>query len=350
MAQRPSDSTASGAAAAVTEGRPRDPGPLLGSSEAFAAFRAELERVAASPATVLIAGESGVGKGLAAAHLHARSSRREGPLVVAALAAVAPTLLEAALFGHERGAFTDAHRSRLGLFQRASGGTLVLDDVDLLPLGVQGKLLRVLQERVVEPLGAEAPVPVDVRIVATTHKDLAAEVEAERFRLDLYYRIAVVPLAVPPLRARPGDLDELVPALIERVARRLGVPARPVRDEALARLRAHAWPGNVRELENALERVHALGGGGATPVAAAELAFLAEPGAGIADELAREALGHGLGVQEMTTAMMRQALAEQRGNVSRAARQVGLTRRAFEYRLARADAGADDGGAGEEEA
>jgi len=326
---------------------------LIGSSETARRFREQVEKAAASDATVLFVGESGAGKALAARALHEASARRAAPFVVADIAAVPPTLAEAALFGHERGAFTDAHRAREGLFRRAEGGTLVLDDVDLLDKGVQAKLLRVLQEGVVEPVGAERPVEVDVRVVATTNRDLEAEVEADRFRADLYWRLAVVPLALPPLRARPEDVEELARHLLAGAAARLGTAERELSSGALERLRAHPWPGNVRELENALERVLVLGAAaGAAPIEAGELDFLAEGRAGVPEELARQALAHGLTVDELTGAMLDEALAEQRGNVSAAARRVGLTRRAFDYRLAQRSGdrknGAEPAEAGEE--
>ncbi len=308
---------------------------LVGSSEAFQSFRALLHQAAQSQATVLLQGEGGTGKGLAAVELHRRSGRSSGPFVVAHLAAHAPTLLEAALFGHERGAFTDAHRSRPGLFRQAEGGTLVLDDIDLLGPELQGKLLRTLQERIVLPLGAEQEVPVDVRLVATTRRDLRSEVAAGRFREDLYYRLAVVTLVLPPLRARVGDLAELATVLAQRVAARLRVGARPLTVDVLTRLAAHGWPGNVRELENALERVFALAPDPSRPVEAAEFDFLNEAGEGMLEALAGEALGQGFTIDELALAMMKRALGEQHGNVSAAARQVGLTRRAFDYRMSR---------------
>jgi DNA-binding NtrC family response regulator len=295
-------------------------------------FLERLRRASASESTVLLHGESGTGKSAAAARLHAWSARAAGPLVSVSLVATSPTLIEATLFGHERGAFTDAHRSRAGLFRRAQGGTVVLDDVEHLPLETQVKLLRVLQERVVEPLGAEASVPVDVRVVATAGTPLEREVEAGKFRSDLYYRLSVLPLEVPPLRVRRQDLPELATDLLGRVAERVGVAARTLAPKALERLQAYAWPGNLRELENALERVLVLAEERVGPIEPEELAFLAEGVEGRADELARLALASGLTVDELGEAMLRRALEEHRGNVSAAARSVGLTRRAFEYR------------------
>jgi DNA-binding NtrC family response regulator len=311
-------------------------GPLAGRSAVSRAFLEELARVARSDATVLLSGESGVGKGIAARALHALSDRAGGPLVEVHLAAVSPTLVESELFGHERGAFTGAEAAREGCFRRASGGTLVLDDVHLLSPETQVRLLRVLQERTVEPLGGERAVPVDVRIVGTSGVDLAEEVAAGRFRDDLYWRLAVVPLDVPPLRARSEDLPELVAVLATRLAGRLGVAPRPFAPEALHILRSHSWPGNLRELENALARVLALvarrGSGAPRAVEPDELGFLTERLDGSADRLAAEALAQGLRVADVEQAMIRRALVEQRGNVSAAARQVGLTRKAFEYR------------------
>ena len=306
---------------------------LIGSCEPFRRFLDELAALSASDATVLLEGESGVGKGAAAKALHGTGNRAEGPLGVVSLAALAPNLIESALFGHERGAFTGAERARQGLFRQSDRGTVVLDDVDLLPLEAQVKLLRVLQERVVEPLGSEEAVPIDVRVVATTNRDLRREAAEGRFREDLYYRLAVVTLRVPPLRARREDLPELVQHLSQRVAQRLGCPVRPLSGPAQTRLEAHPWPGNVRELENALERVHVLSGAG--PIEAGELEFLDEAVRGAAHDLARNALAAGLEVDDVTLAMMEVALDEERGNVSAAARRVGLTRRAFDYRLSR---------------
>jgi DNA-binding NtrC family response regulator len=309
--------------------------PFLGSSSPLQRFLRELEEVARSPATVLLRGETGVGKTHAARLLHEASPRAAGPFVVADLAAMAPSLIEAALFGHERGAFTDAHRARLGVFQKAAGGTVVLQSIDGLPPPLQVKLLRVLQERVVEPLGGEAQ-PVDLRVVATTGRDLLADVRAGTFREDLYFRVAVVTLEIPPLRSRRDDFGVLVPALLELVSARVGVKARALAPEALERLRAHPWPGNVRELENALERVLVLDPGRdhSAPIGPAAFDFLTESAHGRAQEVALFALRQGLTADEVLRAMMERSLEECRGNISAAARRIGLTRRAFDYRMA----------------
>jgi len=314
---------------------------VLGDSPASRALARDLERVSAGEVTVLVQGESGVGKSLIARELHHRSSRAAGPLVEIALAALAPPLLEAELFGHEEGAFTGAQGRRPGRIRQAHGGTLVLDGIEVLPRELQAKLLRVLQEREVEPLGAEEAVPVDLRVVATSTRDLQTEVSQGEFREDLYYRLAVVKLDVPPLRGRGEDLDELADALLERAASRVGVQPRALDGDARARLAAHPWPGNVRELENALERALVLAGAaeaGEQPEAlrAEDFAFLGDGLTGAAERLAREALAQGLSLDELEGAMLVAALAEQRGNMAAAARQAGLSRRAFEYRLRKA--------------
>ncbi|MEM6671866.1 MAG: sigma 54-interacting transcriptional regulator [Planctomycetota bacterium] len=313
------------------------------SASHWSAFLASLDRIAAAgaqsptaPTTVLLQGESGAGKSWAARRLHDRSPRSEGPFIDLHLAGLAPTLLEAELFGHAEGAFTGAARARSGRFERADGGTIVLESIETLDLSLQVKLLRVLQERVVEPLGAETPVPIDVRVVATTARDLRTAVEEGAFREDLYFRLAVVALDVPPLRARaaaPG-FDDLCRAVIERVAARSGAAARPLSGDALAALAAHPWPGNLRELENALERVSVLGPTEA-PVTAQELAFLSEPLRGRAEELAAEALASGVEIDALDGALLDEALRLERGNVSAAARRIGLSRRAFDYRRKR---------------
>jgi two-component system, response regulator FlrC len=320
---------------------------MAGTSPAFRAFEREVRLLAASDVGVLIEGESGVGKNLTARGLHQSSARARGPLVEVDLSALAPSLLEAELFGHEEGAFTGAHRARGGRFQRAAGGTIVLDGVERLPEALQGKLLRVLQERQVEPLGAEAPVPIDVRILATTGRDLAGMVRERRFREDLYFRLAVVRLRVPALRERTGDVPDIARGMIEHAARRLGVPPRPLSAGALDRLAAHAWPGNLRELENAIERslvLAPLGSDGApVEIAAGEIEFLSEAVTGVPERLAREALAHGITLERFESALLAESLREQRGNIAAAARAVGLSRRAFEIRNHRhAESSRDD--------
>jgi two-component system response regulator HydG len=298
------------------------------------ALGARISALAGSTASVLIRGASGSGKNLAAKMIHARSARASGPLVVVNLAALAPTLIEAELFGHEAGAFTGAQRARTGRFRQAEGGTLVLDDVDGLPFEVQVKLLRVLQERVVEPLGSEAAVPIDVRVIATTTQDLRALAERGAFRNDLYFRLAVVELEIPPLRARPEEIPALARRLSLALAARHARAPRELSDEAMALLVENPWPGNVRELENALERVLVCPAGEpGVPVAASELEFLRRELSDAADEWVARALSLGLTMEAIERALLRGALREARGNFTAAARRVGLSRRAFEYRI-----------------
>jgi two-component system response regulator AtoC len=212
------------------------------------------DRAAATDATVLITGDSGTGKELLARRIHERSRRVSAPFVVVNCAALPESLAESELFGHEKGAFTGATGRHAGRFETAQGGTLFLDEVGELTEALQAKLLRAIEERVIERVGGTRPVPVDLRLVAATHRDLEHEVRRGRFRSDLFFRLNVVTLRLPPLAERPGDLDLLVPHFVERGAERLGVPPRPVSAEAMEALRRHRWPGNVRELKNVVER------------------------------------------------------------------------------------------------
>jgi two-component system response regulator HydG len=235
---------------------------ILGSSPAMRQVFSLLDRVADTDSTVLVTGESGTGKELVARALHRRSRRHAAPFVAVNCAAVPENLLESELFGHVKGAFTDARSARKGLFQQAHGGTLFLDEIAELPLAMQPKLLRALQERTVRPVGGDRDAPFDVRLIAATNRDLEAEVAAGRFRSDLFYRINVIPVAVPPLRARGGDVLLLAQRFVEKFAARGGRAVSGVSPEAAEALLAYDWPGNVRELENAMERAVALARGG----------------------------------------------------------------------------------------
>ena len=243
-------------AAALDEDRVREAGPLglVGDSRAMGKVREQVLKVAATDATVLVLGESGTGKELVARALHEASRRREGPFVPVSCAALPEGLLESELFGHERGAFTGATRRKIGRFELADGGTLFLDEVGDLPPQVQVKLLRVLQERRFERVGGEETLEVDVRLVSATNRDLARRVAEGRFREDLYYRLAIVPLRLPPLRERPEDVEGLAHYFLDKHAPRMGRRPRGFDPEALALLRRHGWPGNVRELENAVQQ------------------------------------------------------------------------------------------------
>ena len=231
---------------------------LLGSSEAMRQLFPLLEQIASSDASLIITGESGTGKDVVARAVHRTSKRAAGPLVSVNCAAIPEPLLESELFGHEKGAFTDARTSREGLFVQAHGGTLFLDEIGELPLGLQPKLLRVLEERVVRPIGGPSEVPFDARIIVATNRDLEAAVERKAFREDLYYRINVLSIALPPLRARGRDILLLAQHFLERFAVEVGAPALQLSSPAAQRLLAYAWPGNVRELRNCIERVVAL--------------------------------------------------------------------------------------------
>ncbi len=240
---------------------PKESFGIIGGSRVMRALVDLIRRVGPSEATVLITGESGTGKELVARALHQASPRSHGPLVSLNCGAVPATLLESELFGHVKGSFTDAKVDRSGVVREADGGTLFLDEVGELPPALQPKLLRLLQERTVRPVGAPREVPVNVRIVAATNVDLHAAVESGRFREDLYYRLDVVNLDVPPLRARGTDVLLLAQHFLQRSAERNHQSPKRLSDDAAALLVGHQWPGNVRELENAIERATTLGTG-----------------------------------------------------------------------------------------
>ena len=231
---------------------------LVGDSVVMSRVTELIARVGPSDASVLIEGETGTGKELVARAVHAASAQREGPFVAINCAAVPANLLESELFGHAKGAFTDAKAQRNGLFVQASGGTLFLDEIGEMPLEMQSKLLRALQERTVRPVGANTEIPFSARIVTATHRDLEGDVAKRRFREDLYYRINVVKIYVPPLRERASDVLKLATHFLNRFAARSGKPALAISPQAAERMLAYHWPGNVRELENAVERAVAL--------------------------------------------------------------------------------------------
>src|SRR5512138_3440267 len=235
-------------------GRGHDPHGLVGSSEAMRRVLEQVRKVASTDATALVLGESGTGKELVARAIHDESARREKPFISVSCAAIPEGLLESELFGHEKGAFTGAVKRKLGRFELAHEGTLFLDEVGELPPSVQVKLLRVLQERRFERVGGEETVEVDVRLVSATNRDLAEMVKEGRFREDLYYRLDVVAMRLPPLRERPGDVEELARFFVGKLGPRFGRRVSGFTPEALALLKRHRWPGNVRELENVVEQ------------------------------------------------------------------------------------------------
>jgi two-component system response regulator FlrC len=285
-------------------------------------------RVAQSDVTVLLNGESGTGKEVLARFIHGHSKRNTGPFVAVNCAAIPEQMLEALLFGHEKGAFTGAQARSVGKFVQANGGTLLLDEVTEMDLGLQAKLLRVLQEREVEPLGASKPVALDVRVLATSNRDLEQAVRDGAFREDLFYRLSVFPLRIAPLRERPGDIGALTTRFIAaRSPRPLTVaPA------ALARLQAHAWPGNVRELENVVQRALLLAEG--EPRIEAEHLALADNRSGAPQTLVASTSLAGELWEEETRRIVA-ALETHRGLRRQAAEQLGISDRTLRYKLSK---------------
>ncbi|HEX4895020.1 MAG TPA: sigma-54 dependent transcriptional regulator [Solimonas sp.] len=307
-----------------------DQGGLLGNHESIRQLRSLIERLARSQAPVHIAGESGTGKELVARLIHARGPRASGPFVPVNCGAIPSELMESEFFGHRKGSFTGAHRDKAGLFQSAEGGTLFLDEVADLPAHMQVKLLRALQERAVRPVGGEAEIPVNVRVISATHKNLQQLVAAGQFRQDLYYRLNVIEVRTPPLRDRREDIPLLAASILERLARSLGETSSPrLDDSALQALRSYPFPGNVRELENVLERALTLSEGGSVTVADLQLrqgapAPAPQDGAGGALEDQME---------EMEKRAIREALQQTRYNKTRAAELLGMSFRSLRYRI-----------------
>ncbi len=252
---------------------------LIGQSQPMQRVFQAITKVAATDASVFVQGESGTGKELVARAIHKNSRRKDGPFIKVNCGAITETLLESELFGHEKGAFTGAIKRKLGRFELAHGGTLFLDEIGDVPASMQVKLLRALQEQEFERVGGESPVKVDVRVISATNKDLQKEVAEGRFREDLFYRIHVVPVSLPPLRERRDDIPLLVSHFIEKLAPRTNPDVRTVADDVLGRLMAYHWPGNVRELENALEQALVFAEGKELTMAALP-AFLQGPSAG----------------------------------------------------------------------
>jgi len=306
---------------------------MVFTSEAMRRLAVLVGRVAPRDVTVLVVGESGTGKERVAEAIVRASRRADRPFVRFNCAALTPELAEAELFGHARGAFTGATRARPGLFGEADGGTILLDEVGELAPSAQGKLLRVLQEGEVRPVGEERVRRVDVRVLAATHRDLEEEVRAGRFREDLYYRLVVVQLRVPPLRERPEDVPVLARHFLDRFAARFGVSPLRVPDRLFDRLAAHSWPGNVRELENSIEGLVAL-----SPPEGLDLALL--PGGSTAPGRVGP-LGLKERVQAYERGLLVEALREAGGNRSEAARRLGISRVTLHDKLRRYGLGGD---------
>lgn len=323
----------------------RGAGELLGESEAMRRVYDRIAKVAATDVTVLICGESGTGKELAALAIHEQSTaRRTGEFVAMNCAALPSELIESELFGHEKGAFTGAAAQRKGKFELADGGTIFLDEIGDMSINTQAKLLRVLEERKVERLGSTHPVPVDVRVISATNRDLAAAVANEKFRADLYYRLRVVQIDLPPLRERRDDIAMLAQHFLDRCAEKYGLKCKIIARETMARLLAYDWPGNVRELRNAVERSAVLADGsqlepGDLPeeIRARRVEIVrstAKTPPADADSLAvpyladfREAR------REFERAYLERCLVETAGNVTRAAERVGMHRQSLQQKL-----------------
>jgi two-component system response regulator AtoC len=291
-----------------------------------------IAKIADFKTTVLITGESGTGKELVARAIHARSARKGAAFVAVNCGAIPENLLESELFGHKRGAFTDANADRRGLFEEASGGALFLDEIGELPLSLQVKLLRVLQEDTIRRLGDTKDIKVDVRIITATHRDLAADVKAGRFREDLYYRINVLPIAIPPLRSRREDVSLLIDHFITRNNARLGTSIRGVSVEARKSLLEYAWPGNVRELENTIERAMVL-----AETDVLQAADLPERLRDALDPVQVHLASGELSIKRTTAAieqiLIRRALQKTKGNRTRAAQLLEISHRALLYKI-----------------
>ncbi len=306
-------------------------GGIVGGGPAMKRVFETLRKVAPTDLTVFIRGESGTGKELVAQALHELSPRRERPFVAVNCAAIARELVESELFGHERGAFTGADARRVGRFEAANGGTLFLDEIGDMAPATQAKVLRVLQERRFERLGSTTSIEVDVRIVAATHRNLEAEIAAGRFREDLYYRLRVVEIALPPLRERREDLPALTQRLLAQLAERYGRGPKSLTPAAAAALARHSWPGNVRELRNALERAAVLCEGdvvdaGDLQLDAGEPAMLDDPSLPFSEAKRRA-------TEEFERAYLLRALRAHGGNISRTAESIGMVRQSLQQKM-----------------
>ena len=323
---------------------------MVGPSEAMCAVKQRIIKVAKGMAPVLVRGESGTGKELVAQALHANSQRADGPLVAVNCGAIPENLLEAEFFGAKKGSYTGALADRQGYFQAARGGTLFLDEIGDLPLPMQSKLLRAIQERIVRPLGSTVEDTVDVRIISATHKDLSAEVKAGRFRQDLYYRLNVIEITIPPLRERRSDLPALAAALLARIAQESGVPTPTLSASLLGQLARHPLRGNVRELENLLHRAVALSDGDelhadfapSSTMGLAELSELPDPEATPPPAPAPVVLAPAAApadlqgyLDQLERDILVQALHDTGFNRTAAAAKLGLSLRQIRYRIAR---------------
>jgi two-component system response regulator PilR (NtrC family) len=308
---------------------------LLGESRQMQEVRRLITKLSRNQAPVFISGESGTGKELAARLIHSRGPRAEGAFVAVNCGAIHHELVESELFGHKKGSFTGAMSDKQGLFQAADAGTLFLDEVADLPMNMQVKLLRAIQEKSVRPIGSQHEVPVDVRIISASHRDLNVQVEKRAFRQDLYYRINVIELRMPPLRERPEDIPVLAERILRRIARKSSAPQPVLTTAASAVLQRYAFPGNVRELENILERATALNEGGKINAEDLQLPQVAlAPSTDMPPTFNQEQpLQDYLG--EVEKQVIIKALEETRWNRTAAAKRLGMTLRSLRYRLSK---------------
>jgi DNA-binding NtrC family response regulator len=304
---------------------------IVANSPAMQEVLAKVERVAATNATVLLGGESGVGKDLIARAIHEKSRRSSGPFIKINSSAIPENLLESELFGYEKGAFTGAVASKPGKFELADKGTLFLDEIGDVPPAIQVKLLRVLQEREFERLGGTRTLKVDVRLLAATNRDLRAALEQGTFREDLYYRLNVVPIDIPPLRDHKEDIPDLVTLFLAKFSKDSGRELPPISTAAMQILRDHHWPGNVRELQNVVERACALAGGNRIDDADIQL----DRPRTRQNDAPERFLPEGMTLDQWEDEMIREALKRANGNKSQAARFLGLSRNALRYRLSK---------------
>ncbi len=324
--------------AAVLAAVSNDERPFVASDPSMLAVISLADQVAASDASILITGESGVGKEVMARRLHARSRRADRPFISVNCAAIPENLLESELFGHEKGAFTGATARRIGKFEEADGGTLLLDEISEMDVRLQAKLLRAIQEREIDRVGGGKPVKVDIRILATSNRDLAEAVRSKTFREDLLYRLNVVTLRLPPLRERPADVQALAEHFLRRYAQANGIVDRAMSAEARRRLVAHAWPGNVRELENAMHRAVLLSVGPeitadaiSLPGGAVAAASASSRAAAVAEGVSRAFVGHT--VAEMEQTLILDTVGHCLGNRTHAANILGISIRTLRNKL-----------------
>jgi DNA-binding NtrC family response regulator len=295
--------------------------PMLGGSAKMRAVAMLADKIAAKPITVLITGESGTGKEVLARYLHAHSDRAAGPFVAVNLPAIPAELIESKLFGHEKGSFTGAVRQEFGKFELANGGTLFLDEIGELKLDVQTKLLRALQEHEIERVGGNRPVQLDLRIICATNRDLNKRVQDGQFREDLYWRLKVVPIEVPPLRERREDVRELAQHFLARYSARHGRPLQTLAEEAALVLEQHTWPGNIRELENLMERMTVVCE--SQVIEESDLPLHLSVSAGLSKEAEREA-SLAAAMAAFEKGFLRKVLAQNQRNRRRTAEQLGI--------------------------